>query len=365
MPKNKPLIVHIFFSGLGGHGSVAFSLIEADLSTEFKYVIIFYGIEPITQSYLSKCKNLGIEYHFIHKKRGLDLQAMINVYRELKRLNPHTILLHSTNLILCTWVYSWHKKVNCIAIEHKSNATKTFLERRWSSLCMLLANKIVVLTNSYLQELKKITGIFFRHTKISIIPNGIDTNLFEPKEKNTESVPIRLGMLARMASPKDQQTLLEAAKILKMNGKEIMVLLAGDGETMGRLEEWVKENQLNEYVRFLGQLTESESVTFLQSITFYVHSSLSETMSTSILQAMSCGLPVIASDIPGINNFIEQGKTGLLFRSQNPRDLSDKINYLLDNKNLAKALVQEGRKLVEENYSSLQMFNQYRKLILN
>jgi glycosyltransferase involved in cell wall biosynthesis len=76
-------------------------------------------------------------------------------------------------------------------------------------------------------------------------------------------------------------------------------------------------------------------------------------------------LPVIASDIPGINNFIEQGKTGLLFRSQNPRDLSDKINYLLDNKNLAKALVQEGRKLVEENYSSLQMFNQYRKLILN
>lgn len=63
-------------------------------------------------------------------------------------------------------------------------------------------------------------------------------------------------------------------------------------------------------------LMKENLVQFLQSLHLYVHASLGETMSTAVMQAMGCGLPIIASDVNGINNMIDNGRTGILVRQK-------------------------------------------------
>ena len=65
-------ILHILYSGLGGHGNVFFSIISADKKKTFQYEAIFNGIEEVKQDYIDSCKVNGIPWKFVTKKPGLD-----------------------------------------------------------------------------------------------------------------------------------------------------------------------------------------------------------------------------------------------------------------------------------------------------
>jgi hypothetical protein len=76
-------LVHILYSGLGGHFSVIFSLINGDKLREFNYFLIFFGIEEMPQSYIDKCVELDIKYYFVKKAIGIDLASQKKIIRIL------------------------------------------------------------------------------------------------------------------------------------------------------------------------------------------------------------------------------------------------------------------------------------------
>jgi glycosyltransferase involved in cell wall biosynthesis len=130
------------------------------------------------------------------------------------------------------------------------------------------------------------------------------------------------------------------------------------------MQQLVADQQI-EQVNFSGVLDEQELIDFFVDLDIYVHSSLGETMSTSIMQAMACGLPVVCSNIDGINNVIEHGKNGLLVESKNVGSLYLALCSLFDNKALQNDLATGASNYAKENFSNVRMFNQYHQLILD
>ena len=109
-------------------------------------------------------------------------------------------------------------------------------------------------------------------------------------------------------------------------------------------------------------LNEKELLDFLWSLDIYVHASLGETMSNAILQAMACGIPVVASDVPGINNMIQHNITGMLVPPLEPGLLALELNELISNKEERERLGKAARSFAKEKFSNFTMFEEYKKV---
>ena len=68
-------VLHILYSGLGGHGNVFFSLVDADEAHEFTYVGVFYGIEEMRDSYKQRAESIDLPWYFVKKKVGVDMAS--------------------------------------------------------------------------------------------------------------------------------------------------------------------------------------------------------------------------------------------------------------------------------------------------
>ena len=125
---------------------------------------------------------------------------------------------------------------------------------------------------------------------------------------------------------------------------------------------------LLQFISFTGdenpqiKLNETELIQFLNSLDVYIHASFGETMSTAIMQAMACGLPIIASDVPGINNMIEAEKNGILVPIKNEVVLSEKMQTLISNYTKKDALSNQALEYAQIHFSKERMFQEYAQL---
>ncbi|HYG37766.1 MAG TPA: glycosyltransferase family 4 protein [Cytophagales bacterium] len=361
-------VLQILYSGLGGHGSVAFSLIEGDKNKRLDHRMLFYGIEELREEYQTKCIQYAVPFHSVKKKQGIDIGSYFKIYLALKRSTPDVILMHSVNLIVVGVFYRIFNNCKLVVVEHNANQIKRKSEWLWSLLSLVFASKVIYLTEKYKLEIKDTLSLFYREKKVEVIQNGINLNKFKKTEKRS-SEEINLVMQSRFSpSSKDHETLIYAfaglKKKLSMKFK-VKLILAGDGENRKNMEELVQNLSLSKSVIFPGMLNEKALIELLANTDIYVHSSIAETMSTAIMQALAFGLPIIATDIPGINNMIEHKFNGLLFRPGDREGLLKLLVNLIENKEERSTLKKNARTYADEHLSSESMFNRYYSLLMN
>jgi glycosyltransferase involved in cell wall biosynthesis len=330
-------ILQIMFSGLGGHGSVVFSLLRGAGSASHTHVLLFFGIEDLSPGYIEACAELGVRYHFVKKRRGIDLRAWSRIVAILRKEAPDTVLLHSLSLIAAAGAYRLAApRSRLVAVEHTPLAVKRKVDWICSAMALRMADGVVYLTEQYARAVRDRLGRVFRPARIHVVGNGVDTTVFAPP-----SAPIaarrglRVGMLARFSTGKDHATLLRA--VARLRGQHpsgdprgmLQLVLAGDGETFAATKALAAELGLGaDECQFLGSRPEHELPAILQGLDIYVQSSFGETMSTAVMQAMAVGLPVVASDVPGLQNMVEDGATGLLVPGSDDAALASAIDRL-------------------------------------
>ena len=112
--------------------------------------------------------------------------------------------------------------------------------------------------------------------------------------------------------------------------KKIIIFIAGSGENKKNIINFIKINKLQKIVKYSGELDENNLKKWFYKIDLYLHPSFGEAMSTSILQALSSFTPVLASNVSGINNFLEKKKyLGKLFNND-LKDLKKKLIYFIE-----------------------------------
>jgi glycosyltransferase involved in cell wall biosynthesis len=360
-------VAQIAYSGLGGHGSVAFSLLDADKGAEWQPSIGFIGVERLSSTYAKACEDRRIAYAYFAARPGRSWMCWPSIFRWLTRTQPDAIIVHSIKALLPCFMYRWKRGVPVLAVEHEPNVLKRWREWFVSLLAMQLANHVVVLTPEYDLELRKKLSSFYRSNKVRIIPNGIDISRFIPGDcSRRKPGVVRLGMAARFVASKRQDILVDMIAELRKREPDIdwQLTLAGDGETWESVKNRVRERQVDGSLALPGRLGENELSRWFQSIDIYVHASEGEALSTALLQAMACRLPIVASDVPGIRNLLLQEKVcGLLVEGQNPSGFASAVARIVKEPARADALGEAGRGLAENRYSQSRMFAEYSALL--
>lgn len=207
-------------------------------------------------------------------------------------------------------------------------------------------------------------------SRIAHIPSGIDTKYF--RKMDTDSFKLRFGIPDRkyyigtacaLDENKDVETLLNSAAKLSYKQQDFMLLIAGQGDRLDEYRRLAKFIEIEQYVRFLGSVDEMPQ--FYSLLDLYVLSSRSEGLGTSLLEAGSCGCPVISSRSGGPEDYIRHGENGFLFDIEDDETLLQIIWKLLTDDGHRNEIADSFKKTVErfdiENVSS-EVAGQYRRL---
>ncbi|MQC26255.1 MAG: glycosyltransferase family 1 protein [Chloroflexi bacterium] len=178
--------------------------------------------------------------------------------------------------------------------------------------------------------------------KIRVIPNYVQTDIFSPRKVEPRSLQ-RVGFVGRLEPQKNLSALLEAVAPL-----DVELLIVGEGPQRAELELAAATSKAE--VRFLGNLPHLELAALLTSCDIFIMPSLYEGHPKALLEAMSCGLPVVGTLVPGIQELLLDGKTGVLTETT-PDSLRAAFETLLDDKKLRTRLGAAARHFVLKNFS--------------
>lgn len=221
-----------------------------------------------------------------------------------------------------------------------------------SKLVLENAQAVVTLT----QNMKKELGAY-NIKNIFIIPDGVELSKFENLSKagirkelkinDDENVIIFVGSLKAV---KGIKYLIEAINIVKEKNPKLRLLLIGDGEEKKELERLVEKLGLKKIIGFVGKINNEEVPKYMIASDVLVMPSLSEGLSVAVLEAMASGLPVVATKVGGLPEIIKDGENGFLVEPKNPKQIAERILYLLSDDGIRKAIFLNNKEK-SKNYS--------------
>ena len=297
-----------------------------------------------------------------------DLKALPEIYKLIKRLSPDVISIHSSKAgILVRTISIFFKIPPCIFTAHgwsfstKISNFRSFLYLFLEKTMALGTTLLITICNSDYKLAKKYKII--SNKKLRCIHNGmpflkkIERNI---KPKNSK---FRLISVARFERQKDHKTLIEALGHLKNLSWELF--LVGDGPLRQEIQSLVESYNLEERVFFLGRKNNVASL--LEDADIFILSSFWEGFPRSIIEALRASLPVITSDVGGVQESVINEFNGYVVPIKNPELMTIAIKNLLNNPTKCIDFGEKGRDLYESNFTFEKMaestFKVYKKLI--
>lgn len=199
-----------------------------------------------------------------------------------------------------------------------------------------------VVSNS--QGLKDLALETDKKQKIDIIFNGINTADFCPNEalKRRDKFIITPGA-SRITARKGLKYLIEAVSALVPKYPHIFLRIMGEGNEKEALLKLVAERKLEEQVQFIGRIPREDVIPYYQEASVFVLPSLNEGMSNAMLEALAAGLPIVATQTGGTDELVKDGENGFVVRMKDSVDLAEKIEKLLQNKDLCEKMGEKSR----------------------
>jgi glycosyltransferase involved in cell wall biosynthesis len=193
-------------------------------------------------------------------------------------------------------------------------------------------------------------------TQIEVIPNGVNASLYRPRNgaphagaQEVAGPGVTIGTVAVLRKEKNVGMLFEAVRRLVHDGREINAVIVGDGDQRQTLMSLAQSMGLKSRVRFLGYRERPAEI--LPAFDIFTLTSLIEVMPISILEAMACGVPVIATAVGAVAEIVVDGETGYVVPSQDVDALTDRLRRLSDDADLRRRMGEHGRRRVEDRFT--------------
>ena len=162
---------------------------------------------------------------------------------------------------------------------------------------------------------------------------------------------------AALVGHKDHATLIRAMKAIVTQKPDVHLLLAGEGELRGAIESQISELGIAGNVHLLGYRKDVPAL--MKSADLFVLSSKMEGLGSTIIEAMFCGLPIVACASGGIPELVKNEETGLLVPAQDAQGFAEAVIRLLNDKELAKRLASQAKAFAAKNFHVDNMVSQY------
>ena len=218
--------------------------------------------------------------------------------------------------------------------------------RRGLSFILSHADHVTAIS-SYLLGVSEQYG--YRGAK-TLVPNGVDSVRF----RRPAGLPPADGNIvvttSRLVPKNGIDILIQAIAEVKKTIPDIRCHIIGDGPELYKLKILSEKLKVAECVKFFGSIPYEEIPKYLWGVSVFVRPSRSEGMGNSFVEALAAGLPIIGTPVGGITDIIEDGKTGLFSKPEDPRDLAEKILAVLRDSRLKDRIRKAGRALVEKRF---------------
>lgn len=210
------------------------------------------------------------------------------------------------------------------------------------------ANVVTTVSRSVKEELAEYDVAM---DKVHVVPNGTDTTFFTPTEF-AERQAMTVLYSGRLALRKGLFDLLEAMRTVRERFPQARLLLAGSGQLEHELRNRSEQYGMRDHVRFLGHVSERSVIReAYRQCAVYAQPSHYEGLPTSLLEAMSCATPCVATSVSGHLDVIEPGRNGILVPHSAANELAGAIGTVLEDPLRAKRLGEEARDTVVRGFT--------------
>jgi glycosyltransferase involved in cell wall biosynthesis len=286
--------------------------------------------------------------HPVAIRNDVDLIAFLRLISVLLRVRADILALNTPRAILLGILASRLTSVRARIAFRRVNfpLRKNFftkLKYTWGIDC------IVAISESIRLQLQ-ICGIPV--SKIRTIYEGMDLSLYprrthmNPRNSNE---PVVVGTVAHLSREKGLNYLVEAASRIPEVQKRLRFVIVGNGDCRQELEKYVREKGLTDVFHFAG--FHPDITPYMKSFDIFALPSLSEGLSSAILEAMAASLPIVATDVGGIPELVTHGENGLLVAPADPEALARAIQHLAEDPQESLRMGQRGRSRMEERFT--------------
>lgn len=369
---HRPLIAHVMYRfDVGGLENGIVNLINHMPHGAYRHVVI--ALTEITD-FRRRIVRDDVQFIALNKHPGHALWMYPRLFRLFRELRPH--IVHTRNLAaLELAVPAWAAGVAFrIHGEHGRDvgdldgSNKKF---QWvRRLYRPFVTYYIALSHDLAHYLTDRVGV--GRNKVCQIYNGVDAQRFYPADRRQamtgcpfdDSDLWLVGTVGRMQTVKNQTDLarafIEVLRLVPALRKRLRLVMIGDGSLRQPVQALLEEAGCADLAWLPGERSDVPDV--LRGLDCFVLPSLAEGVSNTILEAMACGLPVIATDVGGNRELVDDGRTGILVLPANVPALAAAIAGLADDGKRAAAMGRAGRQRVEREFSMAAMVDQYRTL---
>ncbi|HYV33602.1 MAG TPA: glycosyltransferase, partial [Candidatus Limnocylindria bacterium] len=188
--------------------------------------------------------------------------------------------------------------------------------------------KFITVSNSSLKEMQNI-GLGLAGTEV-VFP-GVDLQTLQPGQRAEHPTILYLG---RLKAYKSVDVLIKAFKSIVQKIPQARLVIAGGGEHEGTLRTLAKKLKLEHFIDFRGKVDDDEKVSLFQQAWVFVNPSLMEGWGITVIEANACGAPVVAANVPGLRDSVQNPHTGYLVEHGNVEKFSQRISELIENQEL-------------------------------
>ena len=221
-----------------------------------------------------------------------------------------------------------------------------------------LSNRIILYTENLIKEY----GLEKYRNKICIAhEHFLDFDKFKIKKKFDGRENL-VGYIGRLSGEKGVLNFVKAIPEIIEKENKIKFLVGGDGQLRNEIEKFLKKKSLTDKVKLPGWIPDEEFSTYLNELKLFVLPSYTEGLPYTILEAMACGTPVLATPVGAIPDVIKDGETGFIMENNSPECIAENIVRALAHPNINE-ITKNARALVEEKYNYQAAVDGYRIIL--
>lgn len=304
-------------------------------------------------------RQAAVEPIIVALQRSVDRSFLDRLIGHLRRLEADVIHSHEFGLALYGALAARRLGIRHVATAHGNNFIGGCKRRLAGATVVRGSNNTQLVAVSDALAGKLARNLWFPRHRVATVPNGIALPTLAPTLRRPGE-PLRLLAVGNLYPLKNHALLVEAVGKLKERGIDARLDILGRGDTRDSLERQITELRLAPYVTLHG--FREDVGAFVSRSHVLVSASLSEGMPLSFLEAMAAGLPVVATQVGGVPELVEDGQHGLLYESGDVEGLVQALSVLAFDELQRQHLGSQAARFVRERYSEERMISAYEKL---
>lgn len=357
-------ILHINLSAaVGGGPEHLYQLVKGMLETDMQCFIATPFNSPNMERFTSLVEKKQM---FNMPERQFSLRYLFRLIKFAQENNIDILHSHGKGAGVYSRLVSMLVGIKCIHTFHGLHINYSFfLKHMYILLERTLSHFTACCIAVSASEFNKALALKLASSKcLVMICNGVAVSDDPPVLCSRNDETFKIIQMSRFDVAKNSKLVLDIAQNLRCKNKlyGVKIIFLGDGEERADIEKQVKAEGLEEYVSFAGISNSPRS--FLRESHCYLSTSLWEGMPLALLEAMSEGLPAIASDVVGNRDAVLAGETGFLFPLDNPCAAADYISILLEQPQLCAKFGLAAYRRVQDCFDVRRMVSETRDLYL-